>query len=154
MKRNSLCKLLVMSSLVLASTGVANAQTASNGLLEREDGVYLRCAMCGTIDSITQNVGNQSGGSAGATIAGSVVGGLVGNRVGGGRGRRAATVAGVAAGGAIGNSASSNNQPSRSTVRVNLGRGSFMNVSVDDASDLRVGDMVEVDSNGNVIRLR
>jgi outer membrane lipoprotein SlyB len=154
MKNSTLYKVIAMSALALAGTSVANAQTANNGLLEREDGVYLRCAMCGTIESITQNVGNQSGGSAGATIAGSVVGGLVGNRVGGGRGRRAATVAGVAAGGAIGNQASAANQPARSTVRVNLGRGSFINVSVDDASELRVGDMVEVDSNGNVTRLR
>ena len=157
MKRKALSTMLVMSSFVLFGTGVASAQSSTNGVLERDDGVYLRCAMCGTVESITQNVSNQSGssGSTAATITGSVVGGLIGNRVGGGRGRRAATVGGVVAGGAVGNAASSSSAPTASsTVRIKLGGSNFINVTVDDASDLRVGDMVEVDSNGHVTRLR
>ena len=135
MKRSSLYTIVVMSSLVLAGTGVASAQNNTSGVLERDDGVYLRCAMCGTIDSITQNVGNQGSGGAATTIAGSVVGGLVAGR-------------------AVGNATSSNNQPASSTVRVNLDGSNFINVRVDDASELRVGDMVKVDSKGNVTRLR
>ncbi|UHQ19875.1 glycine zipper 2TM domain-containing protein [Lysobacter sp. KIS68-7] len=157
MKRNAMSKMMLLGSLVLAGMGVASAQNANNGVLERDDGIYLRCAMCGTVESITQNVNNQAstGGSTAATITGSVVGGLIGNRVGGGRGRRAATVGGVVAGGAVGNAASSNNAPTSSaTVRIKLGASNFINVTVDDASDLRVGDTVEVDSNGHVVRLR
>ena len=160
MKRKSLYTMMVMSSLVLAGTGVASAQSNTSGVLDRDDGIYLRCAMCGTVESITQNVGTQSSGSGSntaATITGSVVGGLVGTRVGGGRGRRAATVGGVVAGGAAGNAmagSGNTNQPNSSTVRVKLGSSNFMNVTVNDASDLRVGDLVEVDSNGHVIRLR
>jgi outer membrane lipoprotein SlyB len=164
MKRNVLYTMMAMGSLVLAGTGVASAQsnasTQSNtsGVLDRDDGIYLRCAMCGTVESITQNVGSAASGggsNTAATITGSVVGGLIGNRVGGGRGRRAATVGGVVAGGAAGNAMASNSgQPTTWTVRVRLGANNFMNVTVDDASDLRVGDTVEVDSNGHVTRLR
>lgn len=160
MKRNVLYTMMAMGSLVLAGTGVASAQSAqsnTSGVLDREDGIYLRCAMCGTVESITQNVGASSGGGSNtaATITGSVVGGLIGNRVGGGRGRRAATVGGVVAGGAAGNAMASNSsQPTTWTVRVRLGANNFMNVTVNDASDLRVGDTVEVDSNGHVTRLR
>jgi outer membrane lipoprotein SlyB len=159
MKRESLYTMMVISSLGLAGTGVASAQSNTSGVLDRDDGIYLRCAMCGTVESITQNVGTQSSGSGSntaATITGSVVGGLIGSRVGGGGGRRAATAAGVVAGGAVGSAAGSGNssQPTTWTVRVRLGSSNFMNVTVDDASDLRVGDTVEVDSNGHVTRLR
>ncbi|HJW47428.1 MAG TPA: glycine zipper 2TM domain-containing protein [Lysobacter sp.] len=159
MKRKSLYTMMAISSLVLAGTGVASAQSNTSGVLDRDDGIYLRCAMCGTVESITQNVGTQSSGggsNTAATITGSVVGGLIGNRVGGGRGRRAATAAGVVAGGAVGSAAGNGNssQPTTWTVRVRLGANNFMNVTVNDASDLRVGDTVEVDSNGHVTRLR
>jgi hypothetical protein len=64
-------------------------------------------------------------------------------------------VGGVVAGGAAGNAMAGNSgQPTTWTVRVRLGANNFMNVTVNDASDLRVGDTVEVDSNGHVTRLR
>jgi outer membrane lipoprotein SlyB len=152
MKRNNLYMMMAMGSLLLAGTGVAYAQ-----VVERDDGVYLRCAMCGTVESITQNVGTQSGGGSNtaATITGSVVGGLIGNRLGGGSGRRLATAGGVVAGGAAGSAMANNSSQAASwTVRVKLSANNFMNVTVSDASDLRVGDLVEVDSNGHVVRLR
>jgi outer membrane lipoprotein SlyB len=155
MKRKALYTMMAMGAWMLAGTGVASAQSNNSGILDRDDGIYLRCAMCGTVESITQNVGSAGGGSnTAATITGSVVGGVLGNRVGGGRGRRAATAAGVVAGGAAGNATSNNSQASTWTVRVRLGANNFMNVTVADASDLRVGDTVEVDSNGLVTRLR
>jgi outer membrane lipoprotein SlyB len=160
MKRESLYTMIVMASLVLASPGIASAQSTNNGVLDRDDGIYIRCAMCGTVESITQNIGNQksgSGGNTAATITGSVVGGVLGNQVGGGRGRKLATVGGAVAGGNVGNAMAgggSNSQRNSWTVRVKLGGSNFVNVMVSDASDLRVGDMVEVDSNGYVTRLR
>ena len=155
MKRNVLYKMMMVSPLVLAGTGIASAQSNTSGVLDRDDGIYLRCALCGTVESITQNVGSPgSGSNTAATITGSVVGGLIGSRLGGGRGRSAATAAGVVAGGAAGSAAGNSSQPTTWTVRVRLGPSNFMNVTVNDASDLRVGDTVEVGSNGYVTRLR
>ncbi|MBS0432113.1 MAG: glycine zipper 2TM domain-containing protein [Proteobacteria bacterium] len=150
--------LAIATSLVLAGTGFASAQTSDSGVLDRSDGIYIRCATCGTVESITQNIGNAQGGGSNtaATITGSVVGGVLGNQVGRGKGRRLATAGGVVGGGMAGNAManSNNSQRSSSTVRVKLGNGSFMNVTVADASDLRVGDLVEVDPSGRIIRLR
>ncbi|HEX7325456.1 MAG TPA: glycine zipper 2TM domain-containing protein [Rhodanobacteraceae bacterium] len=140
--------------LGLAGSGVASAQSA-NGIIERPDGIYIRCATCGTVQAITQNVSRNGGGNTAATIAGSVIGGLLGNQVGKGKGRALATIGGAVGGGAAGNAigkAGSNGQGW--TLRIKLGQGNFMNVDVADASGLRVGDLVEVNANGNVIRLR
>lgn len=160
MKQQSVLALAVAASLMLAGTSVASAQTSGSGVgvLDRSDGIYIRCATCGTVESITHNIGNAQGGGSNtaATITGSVVGGVLGNQIGRGNGRRLATAGGVVGGGMAGNAManSNNSQRSSSTVRVKLGNGSFMNVTVADASDLRVGDLVEVDPSGRIIRLR
>jgi len=39
-------------------------------------------------------------------------------------------------------------------VHIRMGNGSNMSVQVADASALRVGDLVQVDANGNITRIR
>lgn len=149
--------LLVPSALAIALgvLGIGNAGAQNgNGVLVRPDGIYLRCDRCGTIEGIEQNISKGgSHGTAGAVV-GAIAGGVLGNQVGKGKGKALATAGGAVGGGfaghAIGNSGSQHSW----LVRVKMGNGSYMNVQVKDASSLRQGDLVEVDGNGNITRVR
>src|SRR5512142_1774747 len=48
---------LSLAALLAISPFAASAQQASrNGVLVRNDGIYLRCDQCGTVESIDQNI--------------------------------------------------------------------------------------------------
>lgn len=153
MKIRFLPSFLVVIAMSLAGTGIAVAQN-DNGVLVRSDGIYVRCDQCGTIERIDQNI-SQGGshGTAGAVI-GAIAGGVLGNQVGKGKGRKAATVAGAVGGGFAGHAVGNRDGTHNYLVHIRMGNGSYANVQVADASSLRIGDLVQVDANGNIARIR
>ena len=153
MKIHPLLSLALVATLGFAGTGVASAQ--SSGVLVRNDGIYLRCDQCGTVQRVEQNITQGGGHGTAGTIIGAIAGGVLGNQVGKGNGRKLATVGGAVGGGfaghAIGNNTGSN---TTWTVRIKMGNGSYQNIQVKDASGIRQGDMVQVDQNGNIARIQ
>lgn len=148
-----LSSFVMLVSLGLAGVGVAAAQNG-NGVLVRSDGIYVRCDQCGTVERIDQNISQGGGhGTAGAVI-GAIAGGVLGNQIGGGKGRKAATVAGAVGGGFAGHAIGNRGSQHSWLVHIKMGNGGYMNVQVPDASALRVGDLVQVDSSGKITRIR
>lgn len=141
-------------ALTLAgSVGTAAAQ-GSDGVLVRQDGIYLRCDQCGTVQSVERNITpGRDHGTMGA-ILGAVAGGVLGNQVGKGNGRKIATVGGAVGGGFAGNAIGKGGGSDVYVVRLRMGNGSYNNVQVKDASGVREGDLVQLDPNGNITRLR
>ena len=146
------------AALALATTPMAQAQSSNpqGGVLVRSDGIYLRCDQCGTVQSIEHTVTQGSGhGTAGAVI-GAIAGGVLGNQVGKGKGRKLATVGGAVGGGfaghAIGNRTGNGNDAW--IVHLKMGNGTVTSVQVADATGIREGDIVQVDANGNITRVR
>lgn len=139
--------------LALAGMGVANAQNG-NGVLVRSDGIYVRCDRCGTVEGIEQNISKGGGHGTAGAVVGAIAGGVLGNQIGKGKGRALATAGGAVGGGLAGNAIGKGGTQRSSLVRVKLGNGSYLNVQVADASALRTGDLVEVDANGNITRIR
>jgi outer membrane lipoprotein SlyB len=154
MNTHPLLSLAMAAVLGLAGTGVAAAQNGS-GVLVRSDGIYLRCDQCGTVQRVEHNVTQGGGhGTAGAVI-GAIAGGVLGNQVGKGSGRKLATLGGAVGGGFAGHAIGNKTGSSDSwTVRIKMGNGSIQNVQVKDASAIREGDMVQVDANGNIMRIQ
>lgn len=152
MKLKSLLGLSLAATVSLA--GVASAQGAVPGALVRPDGIYLRCDQCGTVTAIDHNVvQGKDHGTAGA-ILGAVAGGVLGNQVGRGNGRKLATVAGAVGGGFAGNAVGKGGSSESYTVRLKMGNGGYSNITVRDASAIRVGDLVQVDADGNMVRIQ
>ena len=146
------------AALTLAIAPMAQAQSSNpqGGVLVRSDGIYLRCDQCGTVQSIEHTVTQGSGhGTAGAVI-GAIAGGVLGNQVGKGKGRKLATVGGAVGGGfaghAIGNRTGNGNDAW--IVHLKMGNGTVTSVQVADATGIREGDIVQVDANGNITRVR
>lgn len=154
MKSKLLFSVAIIALLGMAGIGAASAQQSGGGVLVRPDGIYVRCDQCGTVVGIDQNITQGGGhGTAGAVI-GAIAGGVLGNQVGKGKGRRLATVGGAVGGGFAGHAIGNSGSRQSWVVRVKMGNGSFVNVQVPDASAIRVGDLVEVDSSGNITRIR
>ena len=153
MKIHPLLSLTLVATLGFAGTGVASAQ--SSGVLVRNDGIYLRCDQCGTVQRVEQNITQGGGHGTAGTIIGAIAGGVLGNQVGKGNGRKLATVGGAVGGGFAGHAIGNNAGSSTSwLVRIKMGNGSYQNIQVKDASGIRQGDLVQVDQNGNIARIQ
>lgn len=154
MNVKSLFALSLTAVLGVAASGSVHAQH-HNGVLERNDGIYLRCDQCGTVQRVERNITQGRGNGAAGSVVGAIAGGVLGNQVGRGNGRRLATVGGVVGGGVAGNAIGNNAGSSDTwTVRVKMSNGSIQNVQVRDASTIRNGDLVQVDGNGNITRIQ
>ncbi|MEI7038219.1 glycine zipper 2TM domain-containing protein [Fulvimonas yonginensis] len=147
------------TALALATASMAQAQSTSpqSGVLVRSDGIYLRCDQCGTVESIEHTVTQGGGHGTAGAILGAVAGGVLGNQVGKGKGRKLATVGGAVGGGfaghAIGNRTGNGNDAW--IVHLKMGNGTTTtSVQVADATGIREGDIVQVDANGNITRVR
>lgn len=146
------------AALALATTPMAQAQSSysPSGVLVRSDGIYLRCDQCGTVESIEHTVTQGSGHGTAGAVLGAIAGGVLGNQVGKGNGRKLATVGGAVGGGfaghAIGNR--SGNGSDAWLVHLKMGNGTTTSVQVKDASGIREGDVVQVDADGNITRVR
>ncbi|MBV8159207.1 MAG: glycine zipper 2TM domain-containing protein [Dyella sp.] len=153
-------RILVLSLAALLAAGpmAASAQsTRSNGnVLVRNDGIFIRCDQCGTVESIDQNITQGNDHSMAGTIIGGIAGGVLGNQVGKGKGNTLATVAGAVGGGYAGNRIGANSgRPNASySLRIRMGNGAYSNVTVPDASAIRTGDLVQIDPNGNIVRIQ
>ncbi|WP_266171550.1 glycine zipper 2TM domain-containing protein [Dyella subtropica] len=142
------------SKSVAPSRASVDAGTLNGNVLIRNDGIFLRCTECGTVESIEHNVTQgRDHGTAGAII-GAVAGGVLGNQVGRGNGRKLATVAGAVGGGFAGNKIGTGGGSESWTLRLRMGNGDYSNVTVQDASAIREGDLVQVDREGNVSRIQ
>jgi outer membrane lipoprotein SlyB len=150
--------MLPLAALLALSPLAAGAQSRGNGaVLVRNDGIFVRCDQCGTVDSIDQNISQGSDHSVAGTIIGGIAGGVLGNQVGKGKGNTLATVAGAVGGGYAGNRIGANSGGGGHqsfTVHVRMGNGSIANVTVPDASAIRPGDIVQIDPNGNIARIQ
>ncbi|MHA6203190.1 glycine zipper 2TM domain-containing protein [Dyella soli] len=143
--------------LAVASFGANAEQARSNGnVLVRNDGIFIRCDQCGTVESIDQNITQGSDHSMAGTIIGGIAGGVLGNQVGKGKGNTLATVAGAVGGGYAGNRIGANSGAGKQSfsLRIRMGNGASSNVQVADASAIRVGDLVQIDPNGNITRIQ
>jgi outer membrane lipoprotein SlyB len=143
--------------LAVSSFGASAQQTRGNGnVLIRNDGIFIRCDQCGTVDAIDQNISQGSDHSMAGTIIGGIAGGVLGNQVGKGKGNTLATVAGAVGGGYAGNriGANSGSASQSFTLRIRMGNGGYANVTVPDASAIRVGDLVQIDPQGNITRIQ
>ena len=153
MNIKSLLTLSLVTALGVSGTGAAMA-SPSNGVLVRQDGIYLRCDQCGTVQSVQHNVTQgRNSGTAGAII-GAVAGGVLGNQIGKGSGRTIATVGGAVGGGFAGNAIGKGGGSDTWVVNLRMSNGSYANVQVKDASSIRQGDLVQVDPNGNITRIQ
>ncbi|RDI99645.1 glycine zipper 2TM domain-containing protein [Dyella solisilvae] len=149
---------LPLAALLAVSSFAASAQSArGNGaVLVRNDGIFIRCDQCGTVEGIDQNISQGSDHSMAGTIIGGIAGGVLGNQVGKGKGNTLATVAGAVGGGYAGNRIGANSGAGKQsfTLHIRMGNGAVSNVTVADASSLRTGDLVQIDPNGNVARIQ
>lgn len=149
---------LSLAALMAISPFAASAQQSAprNGVLVRNDGIYLRCDQCGTVESIDQNITQGNDHSMAGTIIGGIAGGVLGNQVGKGKGNTLATVAGAVGGGYAGNRIGANSGRPNATysLRIRMGNGSYSNVTVPDASAIRQGDLVQIDPQGNIVRIQ
>ena len=153
MKSNLLLSSTLALALGVAGTGAASAQNG-NGVLVRSDGIYVRCDRCGTVERIEQNISKGGGHGTAGAVVGAIAGGVLGNQVGKGKGKALATAGGAVGGGVAGHAIGNRGSQHNWLVRVKMGNGSYMNVEVKDAGSLRQGDLVEVDGNGNITRIR
>lgn len=146
---------LPMAAVLAISSFAASAQSAHGNVLVRNDGIFIRCDQCGTVEAIDQNISQGNDHSMAGTIIGGLAGGVLGHQVGKGKGNTLATVAGAVGGGYAGNRIGANAGEGKQsfTLRVRMGNGSAANVTVPDASSIRVGDMVQIDPNGNITRI-
>ena len=152
----------LVAALALASAPALQAQSSygstQSGVLVRSDGIYLRCDQCGTVESIEHTVTQGSGHGTAGAVLGAIAGGVLGNQVGKGKGRKLATVGGAVGGGfaghAIGNRTGNGNGNDAWLVHLKMGNGTTTSVQVADASGIREGDIVQVDANGNITRVR
>ena len=135
---------------VLAASGCAshtNPNTFNRSEVGRQQTVEA-----GTVTGVRAVTIQQQGGNV-ATATGAVLGGLAGSTIGGGRGQAAATVGGAVAGGAAGQAAASSTRPGVE-VTVQLDSGRTVAVVQDGTPDqFRVGDRVNVASDGNTTRV-
>lgn len=150
--------LALISGAALAATPTkaapVNSGTLNGNVLVRSDGIFLRCTECGRVEAIDRTVtAGRDHGTAGAII-GAVAGGVLGNQVGKGDGRKLATVAGAVGGGFAGNAIGKGGGGESYTLRLRMGDGNATSITVPDASAIRVGDLVQVDANGNVVRIQ
>jgi outer membrane lipoprotein SlyB len=141
------------ATLSLAVAPLAQAQS-SDGVLMRSDGIYLRCDQCGTVERIEHNVSQGRNSGTAGTILGAVAGGVLGNQVGKGKGRKLATIGGAVGGGFAGHAIGTGGGSESWTVRLKMGNGTYSNIQVPDASSIREGDLVQIDANGNITRIR
>ncbi|WP_114240010.1 glycine zipper 2TM domain-containing protein [Dyella sp. C9] len=149
--------MLPLAALLAVSSFGASAQAARGGVLVRNDGIYIRCDQCGTVEAIDQNINSQGNDhSVAGTIIGGIAGGVLGNQIGKGKGNTLATVAGAVGGGYAGNRIGANSGgPTQSfTLRIRMGNGGYANVTVPDASAIRTGDLVQIEPNGNITRIQ
>jgi outer membrane lipoprotein SlyB len=146
--------LSLAAALTLGSAGVASASPDGSGVLVRQDGIYLRCDQCGTVQSVEQNITQGSNHGVAGAIIGAVAGGVLGNQIGKGNGRKIATVGGAVGGGFAGNAIGKSGSSESWLVRLRMGNGSYANVQVKDASAIRQGDLVQLDQSGNITRIR
>jgi outer membrane lipoprotein SlyB len=133
---------------------VTDAGTLRGNVLLRRDGIYLRCTQCGTVESIERNVTQGANHGTAGAIIGAVAGGVLGNQIGKGDGRKAATVLGAVGGGFAGNRIGRGGTSESWMLRLRMGDGSYSNVTVPDASAIREGDIVQIDNDGNVVRIQ
>jgi outer membrane lipoprotein SlyB len=140
--------------LSLGGIGAASARQDSGGVLVRQDGIYLRCEQCGTVQSVERNITQGRDHGVAGAIIGAVAGGVLGNQIGKGNGRKIATVGGAVGGGFAGNAIGKGGSSETYLVRLRMGDGGYNNVQVKDASGIREGDIVQLDQNGNITRIR
>ncbi len=114
----------------IGGIGAASASSDASGVMVRQDGIHLRCDQCGTVRSVERNITQGSNYGVAGAIIGAVAGGVLCNQIGKG-----------------GSSESY-------LVRMRMGDGGYNNVQVKDASGIRAGDIVQLDRNGNITRIR
>lgn len=150
MKLQTIITSVALGLGIAALSGCATTQGPNT--FTRSEAGRTQTVEAGTVTAV-RDVTIQNEGSNVATATGAVLGGVAGNAMGGGRGRTATTVAGAAAGGAAGNAMSQSSHPGVE-VTVQLDSGRTIAVVQDGSSkQFRVGDRVNVASDGVTARV-
>lgn len=150
MKRHA----IVTTSLLFLglATAAGCATHKSPNTFNRSETGRKQTVEAGTVTAV-RPVTIKTDGSNVGTATGAVIGGLAGSTVGGGRGQTAATVGGAVAGGAAGNAISASSHPGvEVTVQLDSGRTVAV-VQEGDPNAFRVGDRVNVASDGVTSRV-
>ncbi len=135
---------------VVAASGCASHKSPDT--FNRSEVGRQQTVEAGTVTAV-RPVTIQQQGSNVATATGAVLGGLAGSTVGGGRGQTAATVGGAVAGGAAGQAVGGSTRPGvELTVQLDSGR-TIAVVQEGDPNAFRVGDRVNVASDGVTTRV-
>lgn len=147
---------LALTAVTAQAAGPSNTGyiTSSGNVLIRNDGIFVRCSQCGTVQSIERNITQGRDHGTAGTVIGALAGGVLGNQVGRGKGNTLATVAGAVGGGVVGNKIGTGGGGESYTLRLKMGTGGYTNVTVPDASSIREGDIVQIDEKGNVVRIQ
>ena len=148
--RNTVIAGAILALGVAALSGCATHTNSST--FNRSEVGRAQTVEAGTVTGV-RPVTIQTDGSTVGTATGAVLGGLAGSTAGGGRGQTAATVGGAVAGGAAGNAATaSTRQGVEVTVQLDSGR-TLAVVQEGDPNAFRVGDRVNVASDGVTTRV-
>ncbi|MFC5743469.1 glycine zipper 2TM domain-containing protein [Dyella tabacisoli] len=157
----ALAAALALTAVTAHAAGPSKAPAGNTGyisstgnVLIRNDGIFVRCSQCGTVQSIERNITQGRDHGTLGTVIGGVAGGVLGNQVGKGKGNTLATIAGAVGGGVVGNKIGTGGGGESYTLRLKMGDGGISNVTVPDASSIREGDIVQIDNNGNVTRVQ
>ena len=150
MKRHTLISSAFLALGILTVAGCATHKSPDS--FNRSEVGRKQTVEAGTVTAV-RPVTIQTDGSTVGTATGAVIGGLAGSTVGGGRGQTAATVGGAVAGGAAGNAISASSRPGvEITVQLDSGRTVAV-VQEGDPNAFRVGDRVNVASDGVTSRV-
>ncbi|MDR0181882.1 glycine zipper 2TM domain-containing protein [Lysobacter arvi] len=150
MKRNAMGTALLAVGLALAA-GCATQSTPST--FNRSEVGTARTVEMGTVRGL-RDVAIQNDSRTVGTATGAALGGIAGSTIGSGtRANTAGAIAGAVAGGAAGN-AMSRNQRAGVEITVELDSGRSIAVTQEGTSqEFRVGDRVQVSSDGTTTRV-
>ena len=135
---------------LIASLALVPVAAQAQNVITRNGSYYVRCYDCGRVVQVETLISQGDNHQVAGTILGGVVGGLLGNQVGGGRGRTLATIAGAVGGGYAGNRIGQGGQNTTYVIRIRMADGNIQRVQVPDAQGIRDGDIVRVDSKGQI----
>ena len=147
-----------MNKTLIAIAGIASiagalacaAPVQAQNVITRNGSYYVRCYDCGRVIQVETLISQGANHQVAGTIIGGVVGGLLGHQVGGGRGKTLATIAGAVGGGYAGNRIGQGGQNTVYVIHIRMADGNTQRVQVQDAQGIRDGDIVRVDSKGNI----
>ncbi|HJV73121.1 MAG TPA: glycine zipper 2TM domain-containing protein [Noviherbaspirillum sp.] len=141
----------ISTIMLIAAAVAACASQPSQPVLSTQGSTVVQTAQVINVRDITVSGGRPSGVGA---FAGTLLGGVAGSRIGSGYGSAAAGIGGAIAGGMAGQHIEQSGKIEKTVeVTVRLENGETRTYNVAPGSAFRVGDTVNVTSNGGITRI-